>query len=131
MNMRCKTFDTSEDAVQRLEHWRPQIDRALRAGRTMAYEDVVNHVRSCHYLLFDNDSAFVVVEPQCHPKMIVLHVLVGGGTQTGLEALEDTVKIFGRLIGASKMTILGRPGFARRVVKQGWKQPMTYLEKEI
>lgn len=113
----------------RLQHWKPQIDRALKAAGTTTFQDLVDGVKGGSLFLFDNGEAFVLAQPQFWPGTAIVHVLVGGGSQAGLEKLENVVTIFGKNLGAKKLTFLGRPGFVRRVKKQGWKTPMAYMEK--
>ena len=115
-----------------LARWREQVERALDAGGgVMSFEDVADAVDEGRFFMFATDEGFVVIDPQQWTSGLHLHVLVGGGTQGALEQLEPVVGIWGRMIGAKKMVTLCRKGFARRVKKQGWREPLVYLEKEI
>ena len=115
-----------------LAQWRDQVERALKAGgNVMSFEELADAVDEGRYFMFAIPEGFVVVDPQQWDGGLHLFVLVGGGTQAALEALEPVVTIWGRMIGAKKMVTLCRKGFARRVKKQGWREPLAYLEKEI
>jgi hypothetical protein len=115
-----------------LAQWKPQAERALAAGGgVMSFEQLADAVDEGRMFMFGNEDGFAVIEPQTWASGLHLHIIVGGGSQAGLESLENVVRIWGRMIGAKKMTCLCRKGFARRVLKQGWKQPQIYLEKEI
>lgn len=115
-----------------LARWRAQVERALVAGGgVMSFEDVADAIDEGRYFMFASDEGFVVVDPQPWASGLHLFVLIGGGSQRALEQLEPVVAIWGRMIGARKMVTLGRKGFARRVKKQGWREPLAYLEKEI
>ena len=58
-------------------------------------------------------------------------MVVGGGSQAGLEGLELVVSVWGRIIGAKKIVAHAREGFWRRVKKQGWKKSRIVIEKEL
>ena len=115
-----------------LVSWKPQVDRAAAAGGgVFTFDELATAIDDGRFFMFATDEAFVVVDPQEWASGLHLHVLAGGGTQAGLEQLEAAVRIWGQMIGAKKMVTLCRKGFARRVLKQGWRQPLVYLEKEI
>ena len=115
-----------------LAQWRDQVERALAAGGgVMSFEDVADAIDEGRYFMFASGEGFAVVDPQPWASGLHLFVLLAGGTQKGVEQLEPTVAIWGRMIGAKKLVTLGRKGFARRLKKQGWREPLVYLEKEI
>lgn len=111
-----------------LAKWRAQVERALR-GQPMGFEQVADAVDEGRMFMFATDQAFVVIEPQGEP--IQLLVVVGGGSQKGLEGLELVVSVWGTFIGAKKIVAHAREGFWRRVRKQGWKKSRIIIEKEI
>lgn len=111
-----------------LARWRPQVDRALR-GQPTDFEAVADAIDEGRMFMFDNGSAFVVIEPQGDPLQLV--IVVGGGSQNGLENLELAVSVWGAFIGATKIVAHAREGFWRRVKKQGWKKSRIVIEKEI
>jgi hypothetical protein len=111
-----------------LAKWRGQVDRALR-GQTVDFEQVADAIDEGRMFMFDGGAAFVVIEPQGDPIQLV--IVVGGGSQKGLEGLELAVSIWGALIGATKLVAHAREGFWRRVKRQGWKKSRIIIEKEI
>ena len=111
-----------------LAKWRGQVDRALR-GQPMDFEQVADAIDEGRMFMFATDKAFVVIEPQGDPIQLV--VVVGGGSQKGLEGLELVVSVWGTFIGAKKIVAHAREGFWRRVKKQGWKKSRIIIEKEI
>lgn len=111
-----------------LAKWRGHVDRALR-GQPADFEQVADAIDESRMFMFDSGEAFVVIEPQGDPIQLV--VVVGGGSQAGLEGLELVVSVWGALIGAKKIVAHAREGFWRRVKKQGWKKSRIVIEKEI
>lgn len=115
-----------------LAHWRPQVERALAAGGgVMSFEGLADAVDEGRMFMFGNEDGFAVLEPQTWESGLHLHIMVAGGSQAGIERVESVVRVWGQMIGAKKLTCLCRKGFLRRAMKQGWKQPQLYLEKEI
>lgn len=118
--------------AQDLARWRAQVARALaHGGGVFSFDELAKGIDEGRFFMFATDQAFVVIDPQQWASGLHLHVLLGGGTQAGLESLEGVVRAWGRMIGAVKMVTQCRKGFARRVMKQGWRQPLAYLEKDI
>jgi hypothetical protein len=115
----------------RFYHWRPQIESALKRVSHSTFEDIVDGLLKVELLWFEVPDAFVVVQVVEHPQERELHILLGGGSQAGLEELEEQVSRFGREIGAAKLTMLCRRGFWRRIKSQGWKSPLQWIEKEL
>jgi hypothetical protein len=111
-------------------NWSKVITRALRDSGQLTYDDILRGLADRKYYYFGSSIAFAIVEPQKWPVTTLLHVVVAGGTQKGIEELEPEVVNFGRAIGAKKLTALGRVGFKKRV-DYGWKNSMNYYEKEI
>jgi hypothetical protein len=111
-----------------LAKWRGQVDRALR-GQPVGFEQVADAIDEGRMFMFDSGEAFVVIEPQGDPIQLV--VVVGGGSQKGLEGLELVVSIWGSIIGATKLVAHAREGFWRRLKTQGWKKSRIIIEKEI
>jgi hypothetical protein len=111
-----------------LAKWRGQVDRALR-GQPVGFEQVADAIDEGRMFMFDSGEAFVVIEPQGDPIQLV--VVVGGGSQKGLEGLELVVSVWGSIIGAKKIVAHAREGFWRRLKKQGWKKSRIVIEKEI
>jgi hypothetical protein len=121
----------ADPRIKRLNRWRPQIERALKkGGGVLTYSTIVEDILRNATFLFENETAFSIVEPQEWPTGVVVHILVGGGDQEGLYRLEDAVTIFAKLIEARKITIHGRVGFKKRLAP-GWKTTMHVYEKEL
>jgi hypothetical protein len=95
------------------------------------FDDIVEEVMSGRKFFFDNDESFAVVEINNYTNGKVAHVLVAGGTMEGFRKLQSITTDFFKLLGVKKMSMLGRRGFLRRLPDMGWKQTMTYMEREI
>lgn len=116
----------------RFDRWRSTIAQILDKNDNYANVDDI-YLHCCEYkkLLFDNNEAFVIVTVIEHPKDTYLHISLAGGSIAGLDKLDPVIADFGRKIGATKATFIGRKGLARVMAKRGWKAPFIYMEKEI
>lgn len=114
-----------------LARWRTQVERAIRDDFSLSFEKLADAIDEGRMFMFDNGTAFVIVEPQGELENMQLMIVVGGGSQNGLEALEFAVRLWGLTIGAKKIVAVAREGFWRRVKKQGWKKARIVIEKEI
>lgn len=116
----------------RFEKWRPVMAKILeKNGWYQTVDDTYLQCSECRQLFFDVPGAFAVVNVIEHPKDTRLHVALAGGTLKGLDQLDTVIGDFGRAIGASKASFVGRRGLARVMAKRGWKSPFVYMEKEI
>ena len=116
----------------RFDRWRDHMARILeRNGWYESVDDV--YLQCCDFrkLLFENGEAFAVVTVVEYPKDTRLHISLAGGNLEGFDRLDKTIGDFGKSIGASKATFVGRRGLARVMAKRGWKSPFVYMEKEI
>jgi hypothetical protein len=119
-------------ASEDLDRWKKQIDKALRTGGDlMDFYDVADRMDKGYLWLFENDNAFIIVEPQTWPKGKVLHALVAGGNIEGIRSLIPIIEEAARLAGAIKLTTICRRGFADMIASTGWKFTHYYVEKEL
>lgn len=116
----------------RFNKWRKTVAKILDRNDNYASVDDI-YLQCCDYskLFFENGEAFVVVSVEEHPKSTRLHMVLAGGTLDGLDKLDPIISDFGRKIGATKSTFIGRKGFAKVMAKRGWKSPFVYMEREL
>lgn len=116
----------------KFDRWRPVIAKILERNDYYAsVDDIYLQCSECRKLFFDVSDAFAVVNVEEYPKDTRLHIQLAGGSLAGLDKLDKVIGDFGRTIGASKATFVGRRGLARVMAKRGWKSPFVYMEKEI
>ena len=126
-------FTTIAAAITpRFDKWRNVIAKILERNDGYANADDI-YLQCCDYnkLFFSNNEAFVILSVDEFPKDTRLHISLAGGSTEGLDRLDPIIAEFGRKIGASKATFIGRKGLARVMAKRGWKSPFVYMEKDI
>jgi hypothetical protein len=114
------------------DKWRNVIADILERNDGYASaDDIYKECCEVKRLFFYTTDAFAVVTVEEHPKDTRLHITLAGGNLEGFDKLDTIIGNFGRKIGASKATFIGRKGLARVMAKRGWKSPFVYMEKEI
>jgi hypothetical protein len=115
--------------MSRKAHIQSALDR--QCGEGFTFQHVFDLVKAEKALFFWNETASAVIEVRRYPGETNLHVFLGAGDLDGLLELYDIVANWGKKIGATKMTTLGRKGFKRALSKYGWTEPQAWLVKEI
>ncbi len=110
------------------------IEAALhRGGDTLTIEDVEERLASGQYVFWPAlDSAMVT--QVCKGRLEnELNILLAGGRMGTLEAMLPSVEKFGRDMGCSLITVLGRKGWERSFVTQraGYKTIAVLLGKRL
>jgi hypothetical protein len=114
------------------DKWRDVITDILdRNDGYASADDIYKDCCEVKRLFFYTSDAFAVVSVEEYPRDTRLHITLAGGNLEGFDKLDEIISRFGRKIGASKATFIGRKGLARVMAKRGWKSPFVYMEKEI
>lgn len=121
------------DAISaRIAPWQNHIKRILNTfDNYMTFNDVYKECIECRKLIFENGKAFAIVSIAEHPQERYLFIQFAGGSMEGIDELDPVIYKFGQTVGATKAVFIGRKGFAKIMIKRGWKQKFVYLEKEI
>lgn len=113
---------------------KPLLEAALHhGGDVLTIEDVAERIASGQYHFWPAlDSA--VVTQVCKGRLEnELNILLAGGRMETLEAMLPAIEQFGRDMGCSIVTILGRPGWGRSFVTRsaGYAQVAVLLGKRL
>lgn len=105
--------ETLSSVCERLMDGRAQLWAALTEDETIASALVTS-----------------IVNYSCERTLRV--ELCGGRDVLGWKGdMQALIERFARDQGATRMEIFGRPGWKRRLAKDGWTEPFTILEKKI
>lgn len=77
------------------------------------------------------DSAMLTVVRDYETGLRELYVWLACGSLDGLEEILPFVERHARQIGATRLGMEGRPGWARELRKRGWWQSDVIMRKEI
>ena len=115
-----------------LIRFRPEIESALAySNEGHTFESLMSDVLLGHLYFAFNDTSCALLERVMGPLHSRVHVVLGAGTLQGLLDLYEVIAPKVKALGATKMTILGRPGFEKALKKQGWVSPKVYMERVL
>ncbi len=123
------TSDLTHDPEwNRCKHW---LDAALhRGGDTLTLDDVKARIESGQYILWPAPDSAVVTQICPGGE---LNILLAGGTLERLADMLPSLEEFGRRMGCTLITILGRMGWSRSFVtrQMGYKAVAVLLGKPL
>jgi len=109
----------------------PWLEKAVaQFGGTHRKEHVLERVIHNRAQLWTELDAAAVTSVECYDTGLVeVRIWLGGGSIEGLRVIEKRVEAWARLIGAQRLTILGRRGWLRAL--DGWNEMAVMMTKEI
>jgi hypothetical protein len=116
---------------ERCKGW---LDAALhRGGDTLTLEEVKARIESGVYHFWPASDSAVVTQVCDGSKEKELNILLAGGSLGTLQAMLPFIESFGREMGCSIITILGRPGWLREFPTRdmGYKLVAVLLGKKL
>lgn len=125
-------LDGMTQLVADLRRLRPVIENALPyTHRTHEFDDIVAIVLTGKVRMWSTAGSFLIVERVAYPRKTHYHIFLAGGDLDELRGLHDEVTAAAKADGADALTLTGRPGWARALVKWGWQPVYTTLMREI
>ena len=126
-------LDALQTRLDRLQYWRAYIEKALKRGRSLVtFTEMVQSIISGQRFLFDNGKSFAIVQLDQNPSGLGVYIYVAGGEYKPLCELEEIIVQFAKLMGAIRLSTLGRDGFLRRKRPNGWVPThQTYFVKDL
>jgi hypothetical protein len=115
----------------RLKH---HIEAALhRGGDTLTIEDVEARIRSGQYTFWPGIDSAVVTQVIIGSTETELNILLAGGTLSELEKMMPHLENYGRDMGCSLVTVLGRLGWDRSFLTKrlGYKPVALLIGKRL
>lgn len=121
------------EVMDRLDQHRPQIEEAMRRGvRTHSFDDICEMVLQQKLTpRFFSDDTFVLSAVHEYPLAKHYHIFLAGGNLEVLMAARDDLIEDAKRAGCTRMTINGRPGWARIMQKIGARHTYTMLALEV
>ena len=123
-----------DQAALDFDRHRKHIAAALEyAGGTHTLEDVRASVLDGSLQIWPGVHSVILTQVLQQPRKRVLHVFLAGGDLAEIKQLVPTLYEFGRAVGCSTISLLGRKGWERTFLTKadGWTAPLTYMEKEL
>lgn len=114
-------FERLKTQLVLLEHWKPQIETAMRHGRrTHTFDDVVQMIMAERLHFFSYPEAFIIIELVQYPQFKTFHCFAAGGKMSALLAAIDEMKVLAKALDCRHLSITGRKGWERVLGRHGW-----------
>ncbi len=108
------------------------IDEALHyAAGTHNIDSVTDLVLRGDAVFWDLGDSFMITEVVNYPTARHFHIFLAGGNLETLVNMHGDVIKLAKALQCDKLTIAGRPGWARALKAHGWNPHLVTLAKEI
>ena len=115
-----------------LERCRPWLEAALEySGGTHVFDDIVVGVRTGEMQLWPTPRGCILTELTCYPRKKVINVFLGGGELDQIMDMQSDLIKWAKSQGCSALTMTGRKGWIKPLLKAGWINPHYVYEKEF
>ncbi len=127
-----KDLTPPESLTETILRYKPQIEAALSfAGHSHSFDQIVSSVLTGKLHFYPLENSFVIMEHRQFGNWSSYHCFLAGGVFEEINALTDIAADNARKLGATKMTLLGRRGFERRLKPHGWNATHVLLERPL
>ena len=112
---------------------REELERALAyTGGTHTLDDVWQGVIEGKFQLWIFPESIAITEVLEYPRCRSLHVFLAAGRMQELEALYPVLLTWAMKMGCDRMSVSGRPGWARSfLAKDGWQTSHIVITKAL
>lgn len=120
-----------KDLFEELNRCRTWIEAALKYSQgTHTFVDIAAGVLSNRYQLWAGEKAAVVTEVIVYPRMKDLHYFLAGGDLDELKLMRPHIEEWGAKQGCSRVSLAGRPGWAKTFLKDEGYEPAWFILKK-
>ena len=118
------------EEVARCGKWlQAALDHA--GGTTHTLGDIYNGLASGAFQLWPADDAAMVTEFVEYPSERHIHVFLAGGNLETIDKMRTDVEKYGVIHGCKRLTMTGRPGWARHFKEQGYQTTLHTVVKSL
>ena len=122
-----------KDLFEEISRCRTHIEAALKySSGTHEFTDIAAGILSSRYQLWSGETSAVVTEIIVYPRLRDLHYFLAGGDLDELKKMRPHIEEWGVKQGCSRVTLAGRPGWAKTFLKdEGYEPAWFILKKEL
>jgi hypothetical protein len=122
-----------KDSFDELARCRTFIEAALEYSQgTHEFIDIAAGVLSNRYQLWASKKSAVVTEIIVYPRLKDLHYFLAGGDLDELKSMRPHIEEWGAKHGCTRVTLAGRPGWARTFLRdEGYAPTWSILKKDL
>lgn len=135
MDRATEMIDNARDIINTLSNlrfWRNEIEEALaRTCGTHTFDDVVELVAQGKLIPMFLPNAFMLYSINIYPQCKQLHIFIAGGDMKVIIAAKPDLEEAARKHDCDRVTINGRPGWARALRETGARLITTTMALEV
>lgn len=112
---------------------RAGLQKALAfGGHSYTVEDVLDLIQRGHARVWREGNSVIITQDVEESGVREMHIWLATGDLRSVVALSRRVVEAAREEGCARVTVIGRPGWARIAAKEGWEtRPVLYMQKEL
>jgi len=119
------------DLFEDVARCRTYIEAALEYSQgTHTFSDIAAGLLSGRYQLWAGQNSAVVTEIIVYPRMRDLHYFLAGGDLDELKEIRPRIEDWGKKNGCSRVSLAGRPGWAKTFLKDEGYEPAWFILKK-
>lgn len=120
-----------KDLFDEVNRCRTYIEAALKYSQgTHTFVDIAAGILTNRYQLWAGEKSAVVTEIIVYPRLKDLHYFLAGGDLDELEKMQPHIEEWGVKQGCTRVTLAGRPGWAKTFLKGMGFEPTWYILKK-
>jgi len=119
------------DLFDDVHRCRAYIEAALEYSQgTHTFADIAAGLLSGRYQLWVGQNSAVVTEIIVYPRLKDLHYFLAGGDLDELKKMRPHIEGWGIKQGCTRVTLAGRPGWAKTFLKDEGYEPAWFILKK-
>lgn len=119
------------DLFDDVSRCRTHIEAALEYSQgTHLFSDIAAGILSGRYQLWAGKDSAIVTEIIVYPRMKDLHYFLAGGDLDELKTIRPHIEAWGVQQGCSRVSLAGRPGWAKTFLKDEGYEPAWFILKK-
>lgn len=120
-----------KDLFEEVYRCRTHIEAALEYSQgTHKFVDIAAGILSNRYQLWAGEKSAVVTEIIVYPRLKDLHYFLAGGDLDELRSMRPHIEEWGSKQGCTRVTLAGRPGWAKTFLKDEGYEPAWFILKK-
>lgn len=125
--------DPRQSLLEEVTRCGPWLQAAMdcAGGTTHTLGDIYNGIESGLLQFWPAEDAAIVTEFVHYPQERHIHVFLAGGNLETINGMRPAVEAFGINNGCSRLTITGRPGWARHFKEEGYETTLHTVVKKL
>lgn len=112
--------------------WQEYFEKALSyVDNSYTFNDLVMSVLANQRQFYDFGDAAVLMQYEKYPQYSVYHCFIACGNKQTIFEQHDMMNEIAQKMGCKYLTLSGRKGWERDLVKHGWEHKLSTMYREV